>query len=403
MGVCSRCGQQATGSLCMACGGAQVQHPAVDGASPGWAATLESRALTERLPSTPTDHFFIDEVPRQSDAPASTPGAHTGEPHNRHTPRPEAYSDTTPVPANGWWPTPYPAPVPPGYAATVMTPPQLPVPPGYAATVMTPPQLPVPPGYAATVMTPPQLPVPPGYAATVMTPPPVVGVPQPTGPYWPNQVPYSPVPPNTPPAGKSPRGWLVALVVLAVVLVAIAVVIAVIMASRLGAQPEASSTTAPTAVTTVTVPPTQSPTPTPTPTPTVDPEVAAQAELDRLIAESASWVPLDGQWAAMLGGKWVGITDPLQTNSKGSHTFGAADILAEHETLKARVAGADVVLLDSRTFGDNISHDGQPLYVTIGLGDFNDRDDVLAWCAAQFPELSGARLENQCTSSRLYR
>ena len=403
MGVCSRCGQQATGSLCMACGGAQVQHPAVDGASPGWAATLESRALTERLPSTPTDHFFIDEVPRQSDAPASTPGAHTGEPHNRHTPRPEAYSDTTPVPANGWWPTPYPAPVPPGYAATVMTPPQLPVPPGYAATVMTPPQLPVPPGYAATVMTPPQLPVPPGYAATVMTPPPVVGVPQPTGPYWPNQAPNFPVPPNTPPAGKSPRGWLVALVVLAVVLVAIAVVIAVIMASRLGAQPEASSTTAPTAVTTVTVPPTQSPTPTPTPTPTVDPEVAAQAELDRLIAESASWVPLDGQWAAMLGGKWVGITDPLQTNSKGSHTFGAADILAEHETLKARVAGADVVLLDSRTFGDNISHDGQPLYVTIGLGDFNDRDDVLAWCAAQFPELSGARLENQCTSSRLYR
>ena len=387
MGVCSRCGQQATGSLCMACGGAQVQHPAVDGASPGWAATLESRALTERLPSTPTDHFFIDEVPRQSDAPASTPGAHTGEPHNRHTPRPEAYSDTTPVPANGWWPTPYPAPVPPGYAATVMTP----------------PQLPVPPGYAATVMTPPQLPVPPGYAATVMTPPPVVGVPQPTGPYWPNQAPNFPVPPNTPPAGKSPRGWLVALVVLAVVLVAIAVVIAVIMASRLGAQPEASSTTAPTAVTTVTVPPTQSPTPTPTPTPTVDPEVAAQAELDRLIAESASWVPLDGQWAAMLGGKWVGITDPLQTNSKGSHTFGAADILAEHETLKARVAGADVVLLDSRTFGDNISYDGQPLYVTIGLGDFNDRDDVLAWCAAQFPELSGARLENQCTSSRLYR
>ena len=385
MGVCSRCGQQATGSLCMACGGAQVQHPAVDGASPGWAATLESRALTERLPSTPTDHFFIDEVPRQSDAPASTPGAHTGEPHNRHTPRPEAYSDTTPVPANGWWPTPYPAPVPPGYAATVMTP----------------PQLPVPPGYAATVMTPPQLPVPPGYAATVMTPPPVVGVPQPTGPYWPNQAPNFPVPPNTPPAGKSPRGWLVALVVLAVVLVAIAVVIAVIMASRLGAQPEASSTTVPTAVTTITAPPT--PSLTPTPTPTVNPEVAAQAELDRLIADSASWVPLDGQWAAMLGGKWVGITDPLQTNSKGSHTFGAADILAEHETLKARVAGADVVLLDSRTFGDNISHDGQPLYVTIGLGDFNDRDDVLAWCAAQFPELSGARLENQCTSSRLYR
>ena len=173
------------------------------------------------------------------------------------------------------------------------------------------------------------------------------------------------------------------------------------MASRLGAQPEASSTTVPTAVTTITAPPT--PSLTPTPTPTVNPEVAAQAELDRLIADSASWVPLDGQWAAMLGGKWVGITDPLQTNSKGGHTFGAADILAEHETLKARVAGVDVVLLDSRTFGDNISHDGQPLYVTIGLGDFNDRDDVLAWCAAQFPELSGTRLENQCTSSRLYR
>lgn len=222
--------------------------------------------------------------------------------------------------------------------------------------------------------------------------------------------PYAPPPPQTPKASNTqlgrtpPNAKLLAAVAAAAVLVAAGA----IAVNRVGAEPTASAP-APATVVTVTVSAsasaqrTPSRSPTPTPRTTVDPEVAAQAELDRLIAQSASWVPLDGQWAAMLGGKWVGITDPLQTNSKGGHTFGAADILAEHETLKARVAGVDVVLLDSRTFGDNISHDGQPLYVTIGLGDFNDRDDVLAWCAAQFPELSGARLENQCTSSRLYR
>ncbi len=141
---------------------------------------------------------------------------------------------------------------------------------------------------------------------------------------------------------------------------------------------------------------------TPKPTPTVDPEVAAQAELDQMIAENRSRVPLNGQFAAMLAGKWVGIEDPLQVNAEGSHVFGAADILAEHNAIKARVSGVQLVLLDSRTFGNHIDHQGKPLYVTIGLSSsFHDRDSVLAWCAQQFPEFSGDELLNRCTSTRL--
>lgn len=377
MGVCRRCGQQAAGSLCMACA-AQVQSQSADPAAPDWAALMVPTAQAEPRQPTPMDQFFIAEVPKQPNWPADSTGAHNMDRLSRDTPLPDTHLNSTMTAANGWW----------------STPPQTPVPPGYGAGTS-------PPGYASTVLA-PQTPVPPGYG--VGTPLPSAGVPQAPGAHWPNQAPYPPMLPNTAPTEKSPRGWLLVLTILAVVSLAIAVAIAVIMANRSGAESGAQSTTAPTAVTTVTVPATEPPNSTQplTQTPTVDPDIAAQAELNRLIAESASWVPLDGQWAAMLGGKWVGITDPLQTNSKGSHTFGAADILAEHETLKARVTGVDVVLLDSRTFGDNISHDGQPLYVTIGLGDFNDRDEVLAWCAAQFPELSGAHLENQCTSSRLY-
>ena len=140
---------------------------------------------------------------------------------------------------------------------------------------------------------------------------------------------------------------------------------------------------------------------TPSASSSADKEAAALAELNRRIASDGARVPLNGQWVAMLGGKWVGITDPLQTTSSGSHTFMAADILAEHEAIRSRVSGVEIVLLDSRTFGNRISHDGAPLYVTIGLGAFGDRDSVLAWCAAQFPEYSGKDLENRCTPSRL--
>lgn len=162
-------------------------------------------------------------------------------------------------------------------------------------------------------------------------------------------------------------------------------------------------TTAPTS-TTVRSPSVRPPSATRTPTPTrsVDPEIAAKAELDKMIAANRATVPLGGQWAAMLAGKWIGIEDPLQTNAEGGHVFGAADILREHKALKARISGAEVVLLDSRTFGNHIDHNGEPLYVTIGLSNsFVDRQSILTWCAEQFPELDGANLENQCTPSRL--
>ena len=248
MGVCRRCGQQAAGSLCMACA-AQVQSQSADPAAPDWAALMVPTAQAEPRQPTPMDQFFIAEVPKQPNWPADSTGAHNMDRLSRDTPLPDTHLNSTMTAANGWW----------------STPPQTPVPPGYGAGTS-------PPGYASTVLA-PQTPVPPGYG--VGTPLPSAGVPQAPGAHWPNQAPYPPMLPNTAPTEKSPRGWLLVLTILAVVSLAIAVAIAVIMANRSGVESGAQSTTAPTAVTTVTVPATEPPNSTQplTQTPTVDPDI----------------------------------------------------------------------------------------------------------------------------------
>lgn len=152
-------------------------------------------------------------------------------------------------------------------------------------------------------------------------------------------------------------------------------------------------------------------TPTPTPgVPSAGPAIAAtalddNAATNKLISESAAArakVAMNGQWAAQLASKYVGIVDPQQRTSSGSHTFTAADIFAEHLALHDHVQGASVYLLDSRSFGDRRSYNGFPYWVTVAVSDsFKSQDDVLTWCQAQFPTLSGRALNNRCLPTQL--
>lgn len=138
------------------------------------------------------------------------------------------------------------------------------------------------------------------------------------------------------------------------------------------------------------------------PTPGISAEDEAVATLYTRSSADAETVSFDGRWVAQLASKYVGIQDPYQTTASGSHTFGAADILAESDALAARVTGARVVLLNSMTYGKRFAHDGKPLWVTMALNPaFTSQESVIAWCAGQFPELTGKQLTNQCMPNRL--
>jgi hypothetical protein len=139
---------------------------------------------------------------------------------------------------------------------------------------------------------------------------------------------------------------------------------------------------------------------TPTATATDD-EAAALAELNRIRSEDLPTVSFAGQYVAQLASKIVGIVDPDQTAPAGSHTFYAADILAEHRKLRDGTAGTTVVLLLSTDFGKRQLYQGEPLWITFALGDFPNREAVTQWCAARFPELSGKELLNQCAVRKL--
>jgi hypothetical protein len=143
--------------------------------------------------------------------------------------------------------------------------------------------------------------------------------------------------------------------------------------------------------------------PQPDPTDTAyDMETAALEELARLRDESLQLVTLDGRYTAQLASKSVGIVDPYQTTASGSHTFQAADILAEHQELRdATTDGATVVLLLSTDFGKRQLYRGRPLWVTFALGDFPTGAAVTRWCAARFSDLTGKELLNQCAVRKL--
>lgn len=135
----------------------------------------------------------------------------------------------------------------------------------------------------------------------------------------------------------------------------------------------------------------------------VDEESAALDRLTQRAEIDGKRVEKRGQWMAQLASKYVGINDPLQVTASGSHTFTAADIWEEYETVRSRVgSSADVVLLDSRTYGKRRSHDGEALWVVAALSSqFVDEDSVENWCAQLYPALSGEALSNVCMPNLL--
>ena len=138
-------------------------------------------------------------------------------------------------------------------------------------------------------------------------------------------------------------------------------------------------------------------------TPQAEPTCDPLADLERLSAEGRAQVALRGQFAAQLASKYPGISDPLQTTESGSHTFAAADILAEHNRLRdAHSSDAHpVILLKSTDYGKRQKVGTHFLWVTFAVGNFPDRQSVLDWCAQQFTGLSAGELANQCAVRRL--
>jgi hypothetical protein len=137
--------------------------------------------------------------------------------------------------------------------------------------------------------------------------------------------------------------------------------------------------------------------------PAADPELQAQASLDAYRQQDLRRISFRGQWVAQLASKVPGITDPYEVAMNGTHTFYAADILAEHEQLRNNSSLADVYLLLSTDYGKRQLFNGEPLWVTFADGEFASADAVRAWCAAQFAQFTGRQLDNSCSPRRLRR
>jgi len=140
-----------------------------------------------------------------------------------------------------------------------------------------------------------------------------------------------------------------------------------------------------------------------TPGPAPDAEQAALNRLNALRSESLPQVSLDGRWVAQLSSKSVGITDPLQTAANGTHTFYAADILAELQDINATVGNsAALYLLWGTDFGKrSTAAGGSPYWTLLADGGFASEEAVNAWCAATFPGLPADQLANQCVPRQL--
>jgi hypothetical protein len=137
-------------------------------------------------------------------------------------------------------------------------------------------------------------------------------------------------------------------------------------------------------------------------TDSIDPDQEALDELARIHGEDRASVTFEGQYVAQLASKTPGISDPYQTAADGTHVFRAPDILAEHRRLRDGANGtATVVLVQSTDYGKRQLYQGQPLWVTVALGDFPTKQAVDDWCAQRFPELTGDERGNQCAARRL--
>jgi hypothetical protein len=228
---------------------------------------------------------------------------------------------------------------------------------------------------------------------------------------------YGPPPYGTPPPGSRPTrrggnslllGVLVGVLLAGLVLVVVLVAVpgrGTSDASATGAPggvTGAASSSAPAPRTSVSRTTSAAPTTSALPTPTVSPEEQALEQLESLRSASLVTLRLDDRWVAQVASKSVGITDPLQVAANGSHTFLAADILAEVEQAQARAGGQRMLVVQSTDFGKrSYGPNGQPYWVTLVDGGFSSSDDVRSWCARTYYELDATALANACAPRTL--
>jgi hypothetical protein len=166
-------------------------------------------------------------------------------------------------------------------------------------------------------------------------------------------------------------------------------------ASVLRTAPPTSSTPTPASA------PVTKPTPSVKARPTTDPSLEQLQALTQGDARLAA-TKLDGRWVAMLSSKTAGIVDPLQTTASGSHSFGWADILREHERLREDPRfGSAVFLIMSTAFGRAVRVKGRPLFVSAVDYGFANAADVRSWCEVTFIELSKAQRDDTCSPAQL--
>jgi hypothetical protein len=142
--------------------------------------------------------------------------------------------------------------------------------------------------------------------------------------------------------------------------------------------------------------------PTP-PAPTRTPEEKALTTLQQRHVASLSRLVLDGRWVAQVASKSIGIVDPLQVAANGTHTFYAADILAEIDAVTRTVSDpSSVLVLQSGDFGKrSFAADRQPYWITVVDAGFSGSDSVRSWCAQTFSSLSGEQLDDACVPRTL--
>ncbi|WP_375433421.1 hypothetical protein [uncultured Friedmanniella sp.] len=133
-------------------------------------------------------------------------------------------------------------------------------------------------------------------------------------------------------------------------------------------------------------------------------EDQALADLQNQAATDLERTELDGHWSAQLASKDVGVTDTYQRTASGSHTFEAADILAEHQRLRDRLSPPYTIrlLYGPDAFGTDDT-DGRALWYTFAVDNFDSKKDVEQFCKSAFPELGKDERGNQCFPRRLSR
>lgn len=123
--------------------------------------------------------------------------------------------------------------------------------------------------------------------------------------------------------------------------------------------------------------------------------VAPEVVLNDLRAADLPTLVLDGHWVVQLASKYNGVVDQQQLAANGTHTFGDADILAEHEALRSRF-GPGIKLIGGKDMGKRSSRP-QALWMTIyDQGTFGSEADVTNWCASVFPDKAGEARLNVC-------